>query len=125
MDLNKPRFALLSPSGRVWAIAAIRGDAGRLEILHRQIMDLFKLGDRIIYLGDVLGTGPDIIGAVNEILRFRRWMLSQPPFTHPDDFIVLRGSAEEIWRNLLQIQFAAEPEDVLLWMEGRGDFSKK
>ncbi len=120
MSLDGTHFSILSPKGRIWAIAAVRGDAERLRQLHAMIEDRFERGDRVIYLGDVLGPGPDVIGAVDEILRFRRWVLARPPFTHPEDVVVLRGSQEEMWRNLLQIQFAAAAGETLRWMEKRG-----
>ncbi|MBM85250.1 MAG: hypothetical protein CMM47_04425 [Rhodospirillaceae bacterium] len=120
MDIDPKRFALLRAGERIWAIAAIRGDAERLKILHRRLAELFRPGDRVIYLGDVLGTGPAIREAVDELLRFRRWVLATPPFTHTADVVVLRGSQEEMWRTLLQIQFAAQPGEVLDWMAGRG-----
>jgi serine/threonine protein phosphatase 1 len=120
VELDRTHFSVLRPAGRIWAVAAVRGDAARLRTVHAGIEGLFRRGDRIIYLGDVVGTGPNIIGAVDEVLRFRRWVLSRPPFAHPDDVVVLRGSQEEMWRNLLQVQFAAAAGDVLRWMETRG-----
>lgn len=120
MELDRTHFSMLRPGGRFWAVAAVRGDASRLREIHQGIEERFQLGDRIVYLGDVIGTGPDIIGAVDEVLRFRRWVLSRPPFVHPSDVVVLRGSQEEMWRNLLQVQFAAAAGDILRWMENRG-----
>jgi len=118
--LDETHFAILRPTCRVWAIAPVRGDASLLRELHAGIETRFQRGDRIVYLGDIIGVGPDVIGAVDEVLRFRRWVLAQPPFTHPDDVVVLRGSQEEMWRNLLQIQFAAAAGETLRWMEERG-----
>ncbi|MDA1309954.1 MAG: hypothetical protein O2985_10145 [Proteobacteria bacterium] len=120
MDLDPKHFALLRPGPRIWAVAAVRGEAARLRQVHTQITALFQPGDRLVYLGDVIGPGAEIRGTVDEVLRFRRLVVSMPPFSHPDDVIVLRGSQEEMWRNLLQIQFAAAAADVLRWMADRG-----
>ncbi len=120
MALDGTHFSVLNPAGRIWAIAAVRGDAERLRKIHDEIESRFERGDRLVYLGDVIGVGPDTIGAVDEVLRFRRLFLAQPPFMHPDDVVVLRGSQEEMWRNLLQIQFAAAAGYTLRWMEKRG-----
>jgi serine/threonine protein phosphatase 1 len=120
VDLNPKHFALLRPGARIWAVAAVRGEAASLRAVHAQIARLFCPGDRVVYLGDVIGDGADIRGTVDEVLRFRRLVLSTPPFTHPGDVVVLRGSQEEMWRNLLQIQFAAAAADVLQWMADRG-----
>ncbi len=118
--LDETRFAILTPTRRIWAIAPVRGAASLLREIHAGIEARFQRGDRIVYLGDIIGVGSDVVGAVDEVLRFRRWVLAQPPFTHPDDVVVLRGSQEEMWRNLLQIQFAAAAGETLQWMEKRG-----
>jgi serine/threonine protein phosphatase 1 len=120
VDLDRTHFALLRPGARIWALGAILGDAARLRQVHARLAEFFQPGDRVIYLGDVIGVGPAIVDTVDEVLRFRRWVLSRPPFTHLDDVVVLRGTQEEMWRNLLQIQFAAAAGDVLRWMENRG-----
>lgn len=120
VDLDQTRFAVLRPIGRIWVIGAVRGEADRLRAVHGEIAGLFQPGDRVVYLGDVMGTGSMVRGTIDELLRFRRWVLATPPFTHPGDVVVLRGSQEEMWRNLLQIQFAANPGEVLRWMAERG-----
>lgn len=120
MALDETHFAILTPVGRIWAIAPVRGEAALLREIHAGIEAGFQRGDRVVYLGDIIGVGPDVVGAVDEVLRFRRWVLAQPPFTHPDDVVVLRGSQEEMWRNLLQIQFAAAAGETMRWMEQRG-----
>ena len=101
-------------------IAAARGEAERLRTVHAGIAGQFQVGDRVVYLGDIMGTGPKVRETIDELLLFRRWVLSTPPFTHPGDVVVLRGSQEEMWRTLLQIQFAANPAEVLRWMAERG-----
>lgn len=117
-DHNK--YAEIRGGSRYWAIAAIHGEAAKLERLHEQIAVKFRQGDRVIYLGDYLGHGPMINATVNEILRFRRLFLAQPPFQHTDDFVALRGRQEEMWRKLLQIQFAPDPMEVVDWVMPRG-----
>jgi len=52
-------------------------------------------------------------------LAFRRLVLSIPGMV-PSDIIYLKGMQEEMWHKLLQLQFAANPSDVLLWMLGNG-----
>ena len=59
-----------------------------------------------------------IIETVDEILSFRRKFLARPPFTDADDHILLRGSQEEMWQRILQLQFAVDPIEVVTWMGG-------
>jgi serine/threonine protein phosphatase 1 len=118
--IDQSKFGVLRRADRIWAVGAIHGQAERLRALHDGIGERFESGDRVVYLGDYLGYGDGIRATLDELLRFRRLVLAQPPFAHPDDVIFLRGSQEEMWRKLLQLQFAAEPRDVLAWVLKRG-----
>ena len=53
------------------------------------------------------------------IVAFRRAFLAQP-LTFLGDFVVLRGSQEEMWHKLLELQFAPNPREVLPWMLDHG-----
>src|SRR5690606_558245 len=70
-------------------------------------------------LGDLLGRGADVIGTVDELLRFRREIIARPGmFAY--DIVYLRGSQEEMWQKLQQLQFAINPREVLEWMLSHG-----
>ena len=112
-------FVDLSRARRVWAVAAVHGVADRLAALHDAIGERFESGDRIVYLGDLMGGG-DVAATLAETLRFRRSVLAQPPLYLPEDIVYLRGRQEEMWHKLLQIHFAPKPKDLLRWMLGRG-----
>jgi serine/threonine protein phosphatase 1 len=77
-------------------------------------------GDRLVYLGNYLGVGPEIFDTIAELLRFRRIFLSIPPYTDAADVVFLRGAQEEMWQKLLQVQFSARPAEVLEWMLAHG-----
>lgn len=87
--------------------------------LHDQLYDQLRPGDRILYTGNIFGHGHDPVGTLDEILTFRRGVLSLPGMM-ADDFIYLRGGMEEMWEKLQQIQFAPNPKDVLNWMLDNG-----
>ncbi len=116
---DQDKFAVLWRPKRVWAIAAIHGDAERLGRLHRQIADQFKLGDRVVYLGNVIGHGAGSRKAVNNLLAFRRAAIAGLGM-FANDVAVLRGAQEEMWQKLLQLQFALNPAEVLAWMLDQG-----
>lgn len=113
------RFIDLSRARRIWAIAAVHGAADRLAELHDAIGARFESGDRVVYLGDLMGGG-DVRATLTEALRFRRLVLAQPPLYLPEDVVYLRGRQEEMWHKLLQIHFAPKPKELLRWMLGRG-----
>ena len=107
-------------TGRLWAVGAVHGEIYKLEMLHDAIAGRLKTGDSMVYLGNYMGFGNDVTEVLTEILRFRCWFLARPPFVHEDDFVMLRGAQEEMFQKLLQIQFAAHPQDLLDWMLHRG-----
>lgn len=112
-------IAVLRYARRVWAVGAIHGERVRLSALHDALWDRFRPGDRLVYLGNYIGVGPDVPGTLDELLAFRTSILCRPGM-EPEDIVFLRGAQEEMWRKLLQIQFAPAPLDVFEWMMGRG-----
>ena len=114
------RFTVLRAVERIWAVGAIHGEAEKLMAVHDVIAEDVRFGDRIVYLGNYFGHGPGAPGVLEELLRFRAWYLSYNPFRHIDDMVFLRGAQEEMWRKLMQLQFAPDPIAVLDWMAGRG-----
>lgn len=114
------RFTVLRAVDRVWAIGAVHGESEKLAQIHDAIAGDIQFGDRIVYLGNYFGYGPDAVGVLEELLRFRSWYLSHPPYRDADDIVYLRGAQEEMWWKLLQLQFAPNPGEILTWMADRG-----
>jgi len=112
-------FATLSSARRVWAIAAIHGEADKLKRVSRELERRFQPGDRLVFLGNVVGLGSGVIETVDEVLRLRRVLLARPGM-EPWDFAFLRGAQEEMWHKLLQLQYAVGPSDVFDWMLRQG-----
>ncbi len=103
----------------VWSVPAIHGDIDQLARLHDHIFDHIAAGDRILYHGNYVGYGEHSKACVDEILTFRRMILARSGFTS-GDFVFLRGQQELILEKLLQLQFAPDPTNVLLWMLSSG-----
>jgi serine/threonine protein phosphatase 1 len=112
-------FSRLRRSRRIWAVAAIHGEKARLQALHRRLAQLLERGDRLVYLGGYLGHGPEVAGTLDELIAFRSLVLARR-HAFPGDIAYLRGSQEEMWQKLLQLQFAPNPREVLAWMLERG-----
>ncbi len=113
------KFARLGRPRRIWAVAAIHGELRRLIALHDHIYQDFHPGDRLVYLGNMLGHGGQVVETVDEILAFRRVLLARPGML-ASDIVFLRGAQEEMWHKLLQLQFAPNPAEVLRWMLQQG-----
>jgi len=118
-DRGTEVFAVLELPLRVWAVAAVHGEAQRLAALHDALAERIRPGDRLVYLGNYLGYGRDVGGTLDELLSFRRRLLTLAG-AEPWDIVYLRGAQEEMWHKLLQLQFAPNPLDVLDWMLGKG-----
>lgn len=112
-------FATLKGAARIWAVAAIHGEAERLARLHSQIAARFQPQDCIVYLGGYLGRGPAPLETLDELLLFRRKLMAATE-TDGQSVVYLRGQQEEMWQKLLQIQFSAEATQVLHWMVQQG-----
>lgn len=119
MSRDRDKFAVLHAARRVWAVAAIHGEAEFLARLHSALASRLQGGDRLVYLGNFLGRGPQIRQTLDELLAFRRWLIARPgSFAY--DVAYLRGAQEEMWQKLLQLQFAPNPREVLNWMLTQG-----
>lgn len=113
-------FAVLRGVRRIWAVGSIHGEATKLKTLHAELRGLLEPRDGLVYLGNYLGYGPEIVETVDEIIAFRREFLSRPPYVDAADHVLLRGSQEEMWQRVLQLQFAVDPVEVMTWMGERG-----
>jgi hypothetical protein len=116
------RVAALRGARRIWAIGAVHAEATHLARLHARLETRVWQGDRVVYLGNVLGLGPDVAGTVRELLLFRRAVLARPGF-EPEDVVVLRGAQEQMLTRTLDLQFAEGPaaaEQALSWMGAHG-----
>ena len=116
---NERRFALLKGARRIWAVSAVHGEAAMLARLHAAIAERWQPLDRIVYLGNMIGRGKAVLETMEELLAFRRQLLAVPNAI-PEDVVYLRGSQEEMWQKLLQLQFATDPRGVLKWMLDHG-----
>lgn len=113
-------FARIVAGRRIWVVAAIHGDCRRLQELHSTLSGKIAPKDYLVYLGNILGYGPDVIGTVDEILKFRRWLMAQDPEEDCDRIVFLRGAQEEMWHKLLQMHLAPSPRQLLEWMLSKG-----
>jgi serine/threonine protein phosphatase 1 len=116
---ERKRLVRLQGSRRVWAVAAIHGEAERLIRLHDRIAPRFADGDRLVYLGNYLGRGNGIRATLDELLDFRRRIMARRG-GFACDVVFLRGAQEQMWHKLLELQFAPNPGEVLQWMVGEG-----
>lgn len=112
-------FGDLRRGGRIWAVASVRGDAARLNALHRVLIDRLETDDRLVYLGNLAGHSVTAKAAIDEALVFRRHLIGRRNGMAAD-VVFLRGAQEEMLQKLFELQFALGPADVLDWMLEQG-----
>ena len=54
------RFAIMSGSHRTWAVASIHGESEKLADLHQLIAEKYRIGDKLVYMGNILGVGSKV-----------------------------------------------------------------
>ena len=111
VDLHRPR--------RIWAVAAIHAEVDRLGALHDDLGQRFRPGDRLVYLGNLIGRGVAVAATIEELLLFRRALLAVSGVL-ASDIVYLRGGQEEMWHKLLQLQLAPNPREIMAWMLSQG-----
>lgn len=110
-DLGRPR--------RIWAVASVHSQADRLRVVQGQLARRFIAGDRLVYLGNMIGWRSDTARTIEALLSFRISLMARPGVL-ASDIVYLRGAQEEMWRKLLQLQLAPDPPEVLDWMLRHG-----
>lgn len=120
MNLNSnSQYLDLGCPKRIWAIPSIHANIQKLADIHDTLYCHIAPGDRIVYLGNYTGYGEHPIETINELLTFRRNVLSIPGII-PSDIVYLRGLQEELWDKLLQLQFAPNPLQCMEWILNQG-----
>lgn len=117
--MDQQKFAVVRAPRRIWAVGSVHAESERLDRLHAALWPRLELCDRIVYLGNLIGRGPAPSETLDSLLNFRLHVLARP-HSEAADVVFLRGSQEEMWQKLLQLQFAANPKDVLEWMLAQG-----
>jgi hypothetical protein len=113
------RFGTLVGCRRVWAVPAVHAEVRRLEVIHDAIEKRLQPRDAIVYLGNMTGRGAAVADTIAELLAFRRAFIGRHA-AFAADLVYLRGSQEEMWQKLLELQFAPNPSEVLGWMLDHG-----
>ncbi len=113
------RFASIGRARRAWAIGSIDGHLDALNDIHRQILETFKAGDRLVYLGNVPGQGLESAKAIDSVLLMRRHALAHPGGL-ANDVVFLRGNREEMTDKFMHLHMAIQPLEVFDWMCDRG-----
>ncbi len=112
-------FIELKNVNRIWAIGSIHSNFTSLKSIKNHILSNFQDGDKLIFLGNVIGIGEKAKETISSVLDLRFKLLARFNI-NPDEIIFLRGAQEEMFLKLMQLQIAPNPQDIVSWMFEHG-----
>ena len=118
-NTHSPLLKTIASHHRIWTVPAIHGDFDRLMSLHNHIYEHFQCGDQMVYHGNYIGQNIGAAACIDEILTFRRLVLSIEG-VRPSDITYLKGSQEDLWQRLLSLAFVPNASEIYLWMLSNG-----
>ena len=116
---NQSHFSELKFSKKIWAVGSIHSHFDSFESIKKHILKNFSNGDRLVFLGNIIGFGENSKETLSSVISMRNQLLSKF-FLKSEDVVFLRGAQEEMFLKLLQLQTAPNPHDIVKWMFEHG-----
>lgn len=118
--MNKEsNFVELVNPNRIWAVGSIHSNLQAFNSIKNYIIENFTHGDKLVFLGNIIGLGPNTKETLSSLIDLRFYLMSK--FTlQPDEIIFLRGAQEEMFTKVLQLHIAPNPSEIITWMFEHG-----
>ena len=116
---NSSNFSELIDANKIWAISSLHSSLESFQSIKKYILTNFELGDKLIFLGNVIGFGNKSKEIISEVLRLRFKLMAKFKLKSTD-IVFLRGAQEEMFSKLLQLQIAPNPIEILDWIFSHG-----
>ena len=116
---TESNFIELKKVNRIWAVGSIHSNLTSLQSIKEHILANFTKGDKLIFLGNIIGIGNKAKETIKCVLDMRFKLLAKFNLD-PNEIIFLRGAQEEMFLKLLQLQIAPNPQDIISWMFDHG-----
>ena len=104
---------------RIWAVGSLHSSISSFQSIKNYILSNFKKGDKLIFLGNIIGFGYDSKETISDVLSLRFNLMAKFNLDH-EDIIFLRGAQEEMFSKLLQLQIAPNPREIIDWLFSHG-----
>ncbi len=118
MNKNNKFIEFKDPK-RIWAIGSLHSSLESFYSIKKYILSNFNLGDRLIFLGNIIGFGNKSKEIISEVLSLRFDLMAKFNLDN-DDIVFLRGAQEEMFSKLLQLQIAPNPSEIIEWIFSHG-----
>ena len=116
---HSSNFSELENANKVWAIGSIHSSLESFQSIKKYILSNFECGDKLIFLGNVIGFGEKSKEIINEVLQLRFKVMAEYKLKN-SDVVFLRGAQEEMFSKLLQLHLAPNPIEILEWIFSHG-----
>ena len=116
---NSSKFQEFKNSNRIWAIGSMHSSIDSFKSIKEYIFSNFKKGDRLIFLGNIIGFRNKSKEIISEVLSLR-FNLMAKFYLQNEDIVFLRGAQEEMFSKLLQLQIAPNPHEIIEWIFSHG-----
>jgi len=116
---NDNKFQEISNCNRIWAIGSLHSSIQSFQSIKKYILFNFNEGDKLIFLGNVIGFGDQSKEIISDVLNFRFKLMATFNLSN-EDIVFLRGAQEEMFSKLLQLQIAPNPSEIVEWIFSHG-----
>ena len=117
--INENKFNEFKNVNRIWAVGSIHSSIISFQSIKNYIFSNFKQGDKLIFLGNIIGFENKSKEIITDILDLR-FNLMAKFYLENNDIIFLRGAQEEMFSKLLQLQIAPNPIEIIDWVFSHG-----
>ena len=116
---NTSKFLELQKTNKVWAIGSLHSSLESFYSIKKYILSNFEIGDKLIFLGNVIGFENKSKEIITEVLKLRFKLMAKYKLKNKD-IVFLRGAQEEMLSKLLQLHIAPNPTEILDWVFSHG-----
>ena len=113
------KFQEFTNTDRIWAIGSLHSSIESFQSIKKYIFSNFKNGDKLIFLGNLIGYDNKSKEILTDVLSFRFNLMAKFNLDH-EDIVFLRGAQEEMFSKLLQLQIAPNPREIIDWIFSHG-----
>ena len=116
---TESNFIEFNDASRIWAIGSIHSNSNSFNFIKNFIINNFQKGDKIVFLGNIIGLGKYTKETLNSVIDLRFILMSKYKLK-PNDVVFLRGAQEEMFSKVLQLHLAPNPTEIIDWMFDHG-----
>ena len=116
---KESKFQEFRNPNKIWAVGSVHSGVESFQSIKNYIFSNFNKGDKLIFLGNIIGFRNKSKEMISDILSLRFNLMAKFKLNN-DDIVFLRGAQEEMFSKLLQLQTAPNPAEIIEWIFSHG-----